>query len=177
MARYVALLRGINVGGRNLIRMADLATCFEGLGFDGVATYIQSGNVVFGATGRASDLTDRIERALGERFGYDASVVVRSRAQMRRIVDDAPPGFGADAARYRDDVLFLKAPLTAKAAIADVPTREGVDRVWAGTGVLYFSRLAGRASGSRLSQIVALPMYKQLTIRNWNTTTKLLERL
>jgi uncharacterized protein (DUF1697 family) len=68
-------------------------------------------------------------------------------------------------------------PLTPARAIADVPTREGVDRAWTGPGVLYFDRLAARASQSRLSKIVSLPIYRSLTIRNWATTCKLLEML
>jgi uncharacterized protein (DUF1697 family) len=179
MARYVALLRGINVGGKNAIPMPALKTCFEEGGFDDVRTYIQSGNVVFSApsTGQA-ELTSRIERILRATFDhYEASVVLRSRSQMRAIVDGAPKGFGADPARYRYDVTFLKPPLTSKTAVRDVPTKEGVDRVWPGPGVLYSSRLISRVTQSRLSRIVSLPIYGQMTIRNWNTTTKLLELL
>ena len=142
MTTHVALLRGINVGGKNLIRMADLKACFEDDGFEQVATYIQSGNVVFAAERSSlTALTDRIERMLAARFDYEASVVLRSRRQMRTIVDRAPAGFGEDPVRYRYDVIFLKAPLTAATAMKSVLTREGVDQAHAGTGVLYFSIL------------------------------------
>jgi uncharacterized protein (DUF1697 family) len=173
MDRLVALLRGINVGGRNVIKMADLRTCFEGHGFADVGTYIQSGNVLFSAE-RDEALAGRIEGMLLETFGLPIGVVIRDVAQMRRTVDRAPEGFGADPQTYRDDVLFLKPPLTAADAIERVPTKEGVDRAWAGTEVLYFSRLAEKASQSRLSRIASMPIYQQMTIRNWNTTTKLL---
>jgi uncharacterized protein (DUF1697 family) len=174
MTRYVALLRGINVGGRNPIRMPALKACFEEHGFEDVATYIQSGNVVFTAPGsNTAALTDGIERMLAVTFDYEANVVLRSRAQIRAIVRSAPEGSGADATRYRDDVIFLKRPLTAKAAMRSVSTRDGVDRAWAGPGVLYFSRLTSRASQSRLSTIVSTPIYRSVTIRNWNTTTAL----
>jgi len=175
MARYVALLRGINVGGNNVIRMADLRVCLEADGFADVRTYIQSGNVVFTASRSAATLTARLERALSAGFGYEATVAVRSARQFREIVDAAPEGFGVDRERYRSDVLFLIPPLTPARAIADVPTREGVDRAWTGPGVLYFDRLASRASQSRLSKIVSLPIYRSLTIRNWATTCKMLE--
>ena len=56
-----------------------------------------------------------------------------------------------------------------------MPIKEGVDRIWAGTGVVYFSRLTSRATQSRLSRVASMPIYKQMTIRNWNTTTKLAE--
>jgi len=179
VARHVALLRGINVGGKNAIPMPALKACFEEAGFANVATYIQSGNVVFDAPSSSqAELTRRIEGVLRKAFGhYDASVVVRSRSQMRAIVDRSPKGFGTEPATYRYDVVFLKPPLTAKTAIKDVPTKEGVDRIWAGTGVLYMSRLDSRATQSRLNRVASLPIYKNMTIRNWNTTTKLAELL
>jgi uncharacterized protein (DUF1697 family) len=101
--------------------------------------------------------------------------VVRSRQQLRRVVREAPPGFGTRPAQYRYDVLYLKPPLTAAEALALVPARPGVDRVFAGSGVLYFSRLIEKASQSQLNRVVAMPIYRQMTIRNWNTTTRLLE--
>jgi uncharacterized protein (DUF1697 family) len=94
---------------------------------------------------------------------------------MRSIVDRAPKGFGTQPDLYRYDAIFLKAPLTAKTAITHVEMKEGVDRCWAGNGVLYFSRLISRVTSSRINRIVGLPVYQQMTIRNWNTTTKLAE--
>jgi uncharacterized protein (DUF1697 family) len=178
MPNYVALLRGINVGGKNLIKMPALKACFEANGFEDVATYIQSGNVLFRSSEtRASELANAIEEALGEEFGYAATVVVRNRKQMRSIVERAPKGFGAEPAKYRFDVIFLKEPLTAKVAIKSVPTKPGVDEAHAGTGVLYFSRLTSKATQSRLSRIVSSPIYPSVTIRNWNTTTKLIRMM
>jgi uncharacterized protein (DUF1697 family) len=174
---YVALLRGINVGGKNLIRMPALKACFEEGGFEGVVTYIQSGNVVFRSSGSGSALARRIEDMLTAAFDYRASVVLRSHAQMRAVVERAPAGFGADPPRYRYDVIFLKEPLTASAALKKVPRRRDVDEVYAGRGVLYFSRLISRAAQSQLSRVVSLPIYQSMTIRNWNTTTKLLRMM
>ncbi len=175
MPTYAALLRGINVGGKNRIKMPALKAAFEEVGFDDVATYIQSGNVLFTASGiRAAELARRVETMLAETFDYEPTVVVRSQRQMRAIVDGAPKGFGGQPARYRYDVIFLKEPLSAKAALQSVPTRPGVDMAHAGPGALYFSRLTAKASQSRLSKIVSSPIYPSVTIRNWNTTTKLL---
>ncbi|HEY0712435.1 MAG TPA: DUF1697 domain-containing protein [Polyangia bacterium] len=172
---YVALLRGINVGGKNLIKMTALKACFEAQGFADVKTYIQSGNVLFKAGGEAAKLTRSIEKALAAAFGYAATVVVRSRKELKQIVSRAPTGFGEDPAKYRYDVLFLMAPLTAKAALAAVPAKAGVDAVTAGKDVLYYSRLVSKATQSQLSRVVGMPIYKQMTIRNWNTTSKLLQ--
>jgi uncharacterized protein (DUF1697 family) len=174
VTRYVALLRGINVGGKNLIRMPALKAAFEDDGFGNVSTYIQSGNVLFDAPGGSSaQLTARIEKMLAEAFDYVPTVVVRSRTQMRATVDRAPRGFGSQPAKYLYDAVFLKEPLTAKAAIKQLSMHPEVDVAWAGTGVLYLSRLKARATSSRLNRIASLPIYASMTIRNWNTTTKL----
>ena len=174
MPGFVALLRGINVGGRNLIKMPALKACFEANGFEDVATYIQSGNVLFASPEtRTAARTQQIETMLAETFGYQATVVVRNHKQMRAVVEHAPKGFGTELTRYRYDVIFLKEPLTAKAAMKSVPTKPGVDESHAGTGVLYFSRLIAKATQSRLNKIISSPIYPSVTIRNWNTTTKL----
>lgn len=173
--QYVALLRGINVGGNNPIKMTALKACFEKHGFDDVATYIQSGNVLFRTD--AADpiaLTATIEKLLSATFRYTATVVVRSYQQMRAVVERAPDGFASGKAKYRSDVVFLKEPLTARAAMKHVRTREGVDEAYAGPGVLYFQRLAAQATRSLFSRIVLAPIYPSITIRNWNTTTRLL---
>ena len=173
---YVALLRGINVGGSNLIRMPALKACFETERLQDVATYIQSGNVLFTAVRSSQQaLTVRIEKALSRPVAYEARVVVRSFEQMRRVVQGAPKGFGTQPGVHRYDVIFLKHPLTADEALQSVTAKPGVDRVYAGEEVLYFSRLIAKATQSQLSRIVGKPAYQSMTIRNWNTTRKLLQ--
>ena len=175
MLRYVALLRGINVGGANLIPMSALRASFEGCAFADVCTYIQSGNVIFGATGLSErQIATRIGRALAAEFGYAGLVLLRSQAQMRDVIAKAPARFGKGPDKYRCDVVFLDASLEASTALETIRTRDGVDEATAGPGVIYFSRLISRASQSYLPKLVSLPIYKQMTVRNWNTTTKLL---
>jgi uncharacterized protein (DUF1697 family) len=173
--QYLALLRGINVGGNNIIKMADLKSCFEGMGFTDVVTYIQSGNVVFKAAEKDKiKLTTKVESTLSERFGYQSRLVIVTHKELKEVVEEAPKGFGKDLEKYRCDVIFLKEPLTAREAMKNVKVREGVDNAFAGKTVLYFSRLTSRVSQTYLTKIIALPMYQNMTIRNWNTTTKLL---
>jgi uncharacterized protein (DUF1697 family) len=174
MNTYVALLRGINVGGANLIRMPALKACFEAQGFGDVVTYIQSGNVVFTTAGTEEPQTLRIEKALSKAFAYQSRVVVRSLAQMKKTVANAPRGFGRQPTVSRYDVVFLKDPLTPAEALKSVTIKPGVDRVWDGEGVLYCSRLISKATQSRLGRMVGTPAYQYMTIRNWNTTVKLL---
>lgn len=173
--RHVALLRGINVGGNNVIRMTDLRARFEAIGLTDVATYIQSGNVVFSAAQDSASLAGRIEAELSTAFGYDARIVLLAADDLERVVTQAPPGFGAEPDQYRYDVLFVRPPRRADEAIAEVATRPGVDTVAAGDHALYFRRLTSRATQSLLPKLVGRPVYRDLTIRNWNTTTRLLE--
>ncbi|HCT30569.1 MAG TPA: DUF1697 domain-containing protein [Bacteroidales bacterium] len=173
---YLALLRGINVGGNNIIKMTDLKACFESMGFTDVKTYIQSGNVLFKSTELDKNkLTIDIENKLSSSFNYQSKIVLITYEQLKIAVKDAPKGFGLNPNEYRYDVLFLKEPLTSDEAIKSVKLREGVDNAHAGNDVLYFSRLISLAGKSYLTKIISLPIYKSMTIRNWNTTTKLLE--
>ena len=175
--QYVALLRGINVGGRNLVAMADLREAFEADGYQAVSTYIQSGNVLFESDAPRRSLEDDIEAMLERRLGVPLLVVVRSHPQLRNVVDSAPDGFGSEPDTYHSDVIFLKAGLSARQAMRVVELRQGVDQAWPGTGVLYFARLSERRAQSRMSRIVGTPEYQRMTIRSWKTTTKLLSLL
>ncbi len=176
--RFVALLRGINVGGKNLIPMAALKSRFEELGLRSVSTYIQSGNVLFEyAGGDREKLAAEIERTLLERFQCASRAHLLSTDELERVVKGAPRGFGSKPLLFRYDVLFLMTPLTSRQVLSQLKLKEGVDAAHAGKGAVYFSRLIKKAAQSRLSRVVQLPVYKQMTLRNWNTSTKLLSLL
>ena len=172
----LALLRGINVGGKNLIRMDALRTAFEETGFSCVQTYIQSGNVIFhaGEPDKAK-LTLTIEKNLSQKFGYEARVLLLSLAGYRKIIEGAPAGFGEEPEKYRYDVWFLMTGLSAGGVIRNISPREGVDWVYGGKGAIYTKRLSSQMGKSRLAKVIQLPMYQNITIRNWNTSKKLLE--
>jgi uncharacterized protein (DUF1697 family) len=172
---YVALLRGINVGGNNIIKMGDLRLSFEALGFTDVVTYIQSGNVVFCTkTASKARLEKSIEKTLCDRFGCASPVVLVGAEDLEAIVAQAPAGFGKQPNRYRYDVVFVKEPMTTAEVLPQISTKPGVDTVHAGEHAIYSRRLISKASQSHLSKLVQRPVYKFVTIRNWNTTTKLL---
>lgn len=170
----LALLRGINVGGNNPVGMADLAEAFRASGCRDVRTVMQSGNVLFtsdlGATGAAVE--DALERVLENAFGVPILVVVRSREELAATVEAAPADHGS--ALLRSDVFFLKQPLTAEEAYAELPElRVGVDSVATGPGALYFSRVAAQARRTRITRFLALPVYQRVTVRSWGTVTRL----
>ena len=175
--RFVALLRGVNVGGRNAVAMADLREAFETGGYVAVSTWIQSGNVLFETDTPSDSMEHEIEAMLERRFGFPFVVVVKSHRQLSNVVDKAPKGFGGTPETCHSDVLFLKGQLSSRQVMRVVELREDVDQAWAGSGVVYFARVSARRTQSRMSRIVGTPEYQQLTIRSWTTTTKLLDLL
>lgn len=175
---YLALLRGINVGGNNIIKMVDLKACFGSIGFTDVVTYIQSGNVLFKSDEQDNAvLTNKIEEALSKRFDYKSKIVLVNYKQLEVAVKNAPKGFGSDPDEYRYDVFFVKPPLIPAEAFKTLKLRDGVDYVTVGDDVLYFSRLISKAGQSYMAKIITQPIYKSITIRNWNTTSKLFEMM
>ena len=179
MNTYVILLRGINVGGKNKIPMSDLKKCLEDLGFSSVSTYIASGNVILKSDKAAKEVKAQIEQILPENFELDnelIKVLVLTRDQFQAIIEDKPKGFGEQPEKYHSDAIFLMDIDPAQAMPVFDP-REGVDKVWPGEGVIYSQRLSAQRTKSRLSKIMGTPIYKSMTIRSWNTTTKLLKML
>lgn len=172
--RYVALLRAVNVGGNNLVPMAQLRAAFEDLGLDDVSTYIASGNVMF--TGAGADLERRIEAGLSKRFGYDARVVLRSKARFAKTVASAPASWRRGDDRRRN-VIFLKDGLTPKSVMAAIPSKPEVDEVAAGPGCVYVATPMDLRTQSGLPRFMGTPQYKQTTIRTFGTCERILALL
>ena len=179
MTRYLVLLRGINVGGRNKVPMAALRDLLESHGHTKVSTYIASGNVILTSDRTAAAIKRELEDALPKVFKLDSeliAVLVLTRAQLRAIVRKRPKGFGDKPDTFHSDAVFLMG-IDARTAMQVFDPRPGVDEVWPGKGVIYSQRLSAERTKSRLNKIVGTPAYKSMTIRNWATTTKLLELL
>ena len=178
MEKYVALLRGINVGGNNIIKMVDLKKTFEDLGFAQVKTYIQSGNVIFSSKNTTKiELITAIENSVSNKFNYHCRIVLLSKTEFSNQLMSAPADFGIDNEKYRYDVIFLKETTTTENALKDIKLRERIDEVFAGENVLFFRRRFIDLSKSKLTKIVSSPIYQHITIRNWKTSIKLLEMM
>jgi uncharacterized protein (DUF1697 family) len=169
---WVALLRAVNVGGRNAVPMAGLRTALEQAGCEAVATYIQSGNVVFRRKARSrAALTGELERLVLDGFGVQAAVIVRTFAELRKLACSHP--FGADTSQTH--VMFL----AGKPAAAGIRALDGLDvapeRVEvAGSDVLlHYPNGLGRAklTGATLERKLGVPG----TVRNWKTVARLAE--
>lgn len=179
MNRYVILLRGINVGGKNKVSMAELKSQLEKLGYTNVTTYINSGNVIATSAKKPIDIKNEVEQVILANFAVDSKlikVLVLSHDQLKAVIDNKPKGFGEQPEVYHSDAIFLIDYDTTDAMKVFDP-REGVDKVWQGNGVIYSQRLSAERTKSRLGKIIGTKPYESMTIRNWNTTTKLLALL
>lgn len=177
MTSYLVLLRGINVGGKNKVPMAELRSLLERLGFENVSTYIASGNVLLSSDLSAAEVAARIEAALPKAFELDADLIrvaVLSEGALETVVKKRPKGFGDEPARYHSDAVFLMG-IDADEAMKVFSPRDGVDKVWPGDGVIYHQRLSAERVKSRMGRIAGTPVYPSLTIRSWQTTLALLE--
>ena len=176
---YVVLIRGINVGGKNKMPMTELRQFLGELDFTDVATYIQSGNVLLRSKLSSEKVQQVIEDMLPKKFTVDSElikVLVLSHNQLKSIVTSAPKGFGAKPDTFHSDVIFLM-NIGVDEALKVFSPKEGIDCIWPGDRVIYSQRLSAERVKSRLNKIVGTQAYKSMTIRNWNTTTKLLALL
>jgi uncharacterized protein (DUF1697 family) len=175
--RYVALLRGINVGGKTLVKMAELRTCLEQLGFDDVSTYIASGNVLFASDEKdAAKLTTTIEHAIEQRFELPVKVVVLDRKTYARIVKAIPKSWVGDAT-MRANVAFVRPGTDAKQVVRDLEPDPAIEEVKAVDGAILWATRRDSLNRSAMRKLIAGAAYKELTVRNLNTTLKLHEML
>jgi uncharacterized protein (DUF1697 family) len=172
---YVALLRGINVGGKNMISMQALKGSFEALGFHDVTTYINSGNVLFRSARRdARELERQIDQMLTREFGIPARTVVRSFREMARLIKTIATTWKPDPA-WRYNVVFLRHEIDSESVLADRAIDAEVERVVYCPGTVLWSARVDALTRSTFVKLPALAVYRNMTTRNLNTTTKLFE--
>jgi uncharacterized protein (DUF1697 family) len=173
---YAALLRGFNVGGKNIIKMNELKIIFEEMNLSDIQTYIQTGNVIFKDFEKDKfKLVKKIEKKLSEKLDNEIKISILTLSEMDGIIKNKPHKYGEEDEKYKYDVIFLIDPLTAKEAMKEIKTREGVDEAHEGDRVLYFKRLKEKITKTYLTKIIGTPVYKYMTLRNWETTKKLFD--
>ena len=175
LTTYVALLRGINVGGNAMVSMKELKSCFEDLGLRDVVTYINSGNIIFKDSRKSVPaLVKLIESGIRARCKMDIRVVVKSKSDIAAICKKIPAGWVTDKL-MRTDVMFLWDEIDNAEAIAAVPADPAVDRLLHVKGALIWNVSRKDYGKSKVPKLVGSRFYKNMTARNANTTRKLLE--
>jgi uncharacterized protein (DUF1697 family) len=171
---YVALLRGINVGGNNIISMADLKACVEGLGNVNVRTYINSGNVIFQSDDSDPRAVERaLEAALAPRFKAPINVVVRDNQEMQDALAHLPPHW-LTANDLRCNVIFLRHTIDRPELVERFTFKPEIEELYYAPGVLFWSTRLDSLTKSALSrQLIGRTVYQDMTVRNLNTFQKL----
>ena len=172
---YVALLRGINVGGKNKVDMKQLKAAFEDAGMTSVRTYINSGNVIFSSTNRSrARLTKLLEDATALTCGFHVDVLVRDLKEMRAVVKALPKTWVNDAT-MKCDVMFLWDDVARASVVKELSIKPELEEVKYVAGALIWRVDRNKLNRSGQMRLVGTPLYKRMTIRNCNTTRKLLE--
>jgi uncharacterized protein (DUF1697 family) len=175
--KYVALLRGINVGGNNRISMKDLVVALDQAGFKNVSTYINSGNVFFtDVSSTIPTLQKSIEKVIAETFGLDVKTLVLSKPTIDTITKTIPKEW-TNGTEMKCDVMFLWDTYKAKTVITELPVRAEIDTVIAVENAIVWSVERKNVTKSGLVKIIGTDLYKHMTIRNCNTTRKIQQRL
>jgi uncharacterized protein (DUF1697 family) len=173
--KYCALLRGINVGGNNIIKMADLKNAVQDCGFTNVSTYIQSGNLIFeSAETNQTDILSRLEACLSAGFSYHSTIVVKNQDELKTVLAEVPDDW-VKRSDLRCYIVFLGHHVSIRDIAGKIELKDGIDFIKTGKDVLYMSTLISGLTRSRFTKLVSLKVYKDLTTRNYNTTRKLLE--
>jgi uncharacterized protein (DUF1697 family) len=173
--QYLVLLRGINVGGNSLIKMAELKIALERDGFKEVKTYIQSGNVLVKTNEYNSDKVAKIaEKSINKHFNINARVAIFTKDEWETVISKAPNWWGKDK-EWKHNLLIMLKPYNMDEVVEAIgELKPDIEAMEPGHGVLYQSmslKLFGRTTTGKLA---SSPIYKQMTIRNYNTANKLL---
>lgn len=174
--KYIALLRGINVGGNAKVPMAELRVCFEALGFLNVKTYINSGNVIFETNQTTiKSLRAEIENCLKKQFGFDLLIVLIESNHYKKIIESAPTWWGKDPL-WKHNAIFLIEPTTAEEVVKAIGAlKPDIELVEVCENVLFQSLEFSKFGQTTTGKLASNTLYKQMTIRNYNTAQRLLE--
>lgn len=172
---FVALLRGVNVGGNNMISMASLKADFEQAGFKDVASYINSGNLLFNT--RETDprkLERKIEAMLSTKYQLTSKVVVRSLPEMAKLVQSLPRTWNGDT-DWRYNVIFLRHTIDSETVLSSFAPKPDIEQVLYRPGTLLWCAKAADVTRTAMLKLSAHKLYQEMTVRNLNTTKKLYE--
>lgn len=177
MMRYVALLRGINVGGNNKIDMKALKCTFENAGMTDVTTYINTGNILFTDPARSlPEITAVLEQAIETDYSLKIKVLVLSEEAYCRIAKAIPAHWVNDK-QMKSDVMFLWEDFNSEAVLEQVIIKPDIDTVIYVPGAILWSVDRSRPGTSGMEKLIGTKIYRHITVRNVNTTRKIDELL
>ena len=172
---FVALLRGVNVGGKNNLSMSALKTNLSKAGFENVTTYINSGNVLFTSSQTdARKLETNIERLLSTQHKLECKVVVRSLSEMKKLVESLPASWEGDES-WAHNVMFLRHSIDSKEVLKELAPKPEIEKVLYRPGAVLWSARRSDIKRSTMNKLPSRKIFQHMTVRNPNTTRKLYE--
>ena len=172
---FVALLRGVNVGGNNMISMSALKKSFEAMGFPHVSTYINSGNIIFTTKEKdARKLEKKLEQMLAKDYQLDSKVVLRSLPEMDKLVQSLPRQWQPNT-DWRYNVIFLRHTIDSEKILDELVVKDDIEEVTYCPGALLWAAQVSELTRTNMLKLSSKKMYQDMTIRNLNTTRKLCE--
>lgn len=175
MTKYIALLRGINVGGNNKIAMPELRAAFEKQGFANVVTYINSGNVLFDSELDEAAVKRNCEKLISDEFGLSILVGIIAADELIESMANAPDWWDNGEPGDKHNVIYVIPPMTAEAAIAEIgDAKPEYEKIGYHGRLIFWSAPLATFSRTRWSKVVQTKsVYNAITIRNANTAKKL----
>lgn len=175
--RYVALLRGINVGGNSKVAMPKLKQLFEELGHTNVSTYINSGNVLFDSSEKSEKaLVAEMEKAIHKHFKIPVRCVVRTKANILKVAKAVPANWQNNT-EQKTDILFLWEKYDNKTSLGLIQVAKGIDTLKYVDGAIAWNVKREGYNKSGMRKFIGTELYKHMTARNVNTVRKLVELL
>lgn len=170
---YVALLRGINVGGKNKISMKELKKSFERVGMEAVTTYINSGNIIFETSNQnETEIIATLEEVIFEDFSLNIKVLLRTIKDLTAIIEALPSHWKNDK-DMKSDVLFLWDEINDEKVLNELVPKPDIDTVLYVPGAILWSVDRTNVTKSGLMRLASKDLYKKMTIRNVNSTRKI----
>jgi len=175
MSTYIALMRGINVGGHNKVKMAELKAIVEDKGFRRVETHIQSGNVIFDGDGDAAKIAEALKLAAKDKFGFTPNIIVRTAQEIRDALNECPFVPSPDISATFVHMAFLEAAPSATAMDALVKAHTGPEPMKLVGSTLYINYVNGAGRSRLTAAMIEKHLGYAATARNWNTVSKLVQ--
>ncbi|PJZ84395.1 DUF1697 domain-containing protein [Leptospira harrisiae] len=166
--KYIALLRGINVGGNRKVEMKKLRNLFESLGFTNVSTYINSGNIIFESNLDAKNVLIKIQKSFEKTFDFEIPTLVKTEKEMIKIVSAIPEEWQNDPTQ-KTDVAYLFPEADSKKIIEELPLKIEFLEIRYVKGALFWNIKRENVNKSQLAKLISHKLYKSMTIRNVNT--------
>lgn len=170
--KYIALLRGINVGGNNKVEMKKLKAVFESLGYINVYTYINTGNVVFESKDCRGGILEKIRIVLKKEFGFEIPILIKTEMEMKKIAGAIPKKWQNDST-HKSDVAYLFSEIDSKKTIDNLPVKKEYIDIQYVKGAIFWNIERKNYNKSHLNKIIGHALYKYMTVRNVNTARHL----